>query len=141
MRSSSTEPAAGRRRPFLPAGAGAWARLAVVALLGAGALAGPVAPQVGRTGALYTDAETVGFDVGVPPAPPDEAGAEAQPDGVAVPEEPAPDETAPPDETASFSPAEPRPTPSLGSPSGGVGDGHGRWRDRPLPGGPRHDRP
>ncbi len=62
MRSSSTEP--GPR--FLPVGAGAWARLGLVAALGVGAV---LAPGVGTTGAIYTDQERVAFDIqGPPPA-------------------------------------------------------------------------
>jgi len=60
MRSSSTEP---RRR----GDAGAWLRLTLVGVLGAAALAAPVA-GIGRTGALYTDSATVTFTV-VPSAP------------------------------------------------------------------------
>jgi hypothetical protein len=66
MRSSSTE-----QRGFWPGDAGAWARLALVVTLGVGALVAP-AVGVGKTGAIYTDTETVGFDVGTsaPPATP-----------------------------------------------------------------------
>lgn len=77
MRSSSTEPpgqgappTTPRRRGFWPGGVGAWTRLSLVVVLGAGAL---VAPAIGATtGALYTDTETAGFDVipSVPPTPP-----------------------------------------------------------------------
>jgi|GEM_PF-2172272 len=66
MRSSSTE-----KRGFWPGDAGAWARLALVVALGVGALVAP-AVGVGKTGAIYTDTETVGFDVGTsaPPTTP-----------------------------------------------------------------------
>ena len=63
MRSSSTD-----RAGSPPAGAAAWVRLALVALLGAAALVAPAA-GVGRTGAIYTDSATVGFTV-VSSAPP-----------------------------------------------------------------------
>ena len=67
MRSSSTERAAGPRG-FWPLGVGAWTRLSLVVVLGAGAL---VTPATGVTGAIYTDRETVGFDVvpSIAPAP------------------------------------------------------------------------
>jgi hypothetical protein len=62
MRSSSTE-----RRGFWPVEAGAWTRLTLVVVLGAGALAAPV---IGVTGAIYTDSATVGFDVFPSVSPP-----------------------------------------------------------------------
>ena len=63
MRSSSTDR---RERPPAgagprPAAAGAWLRLALVGLLGVAALVAPSA--VGRTGAIYTDSQSVGFTV------------------------------------------------------------------------------
>jgi hypothetical protein len=54
MRSSSTE------ARFLPADAGSWLRLVLVALIGGGVL---VTPHLGSTGAVYTDAETASFEV------------------------------------------------------------------------------
>lgn len=62
MRSSSIE-----GRGFWPTGTGAWVRLGLVVVLGAAALA---APSVGlaKTGAIYTDSQTVEFTV-VPSAP------------------------------------------------------------------------
>jgi hypothetical protein len=63
MRSSSTD-----RAGAPAAGAAAWVRLGLVAVLGAAALVAPAA-GVGRTGAIYTDSETAGFTV-VPSAPP-----------------------------------------------------------------------
>lgn len=86
MRSSSTDRAP--RRGFWPADAGAWARLAVVVVLGSGALVGPA---IGATGAIYTDNETAGFDV-IPSV---------------APTTPAPDQTTAPAAETTTAPSDP----------------------------------
>lgn len=81
MRSSSTE-----KRGFWPADRGAWTRLSLVVVVGGGAL---VAPVVGVTGAVYTDTETVGFDV-ISGVPPTTTGPTTDATDVPQPEAPAP---------------------------------------------------
>ncbi len=82
MRSSSTE-----AEPFLPRGSGAWVRLTLVVLLGSAAVVGPA---IGRTGAIYTDVETVGVEVvgPTPTATPTATPSPAQPTAPASAPEP-----------------------------------------------------
>lgn len=102
MRSSSTD-----RRGPRPANAGAWVRLALVGVLGAAALVAPSA--VGRTGAIYTDTQTVGFTV-VPSASP--APTTSPTSGPTTSPTSDPTATAAATAPVAGAPAEPAPTPS-----------------------------